>query len=468
MGRVEVLEDDPPQIAQPLCGADAGECPNSCRPGAFRCNADLLEQCAGSGSSWGLVQQCDTPGLCDSVEGVCRPKACEPLQYDCAETGDLVVCNTELTGFMLAQRCEPGALCNATQGQETCGAVICALGDRRCNGAQLEECRSDRMGFAPTGMVCGSAALCREDVPGQARCEPPTCTAGVYVCEARELRLCNENSSGWTVMDRCVTAPLCRAELQLCMTPTCAIGQQRCTGGVLERCKVDQTDYAPVADCGDPALCDIRVMTCLTTPAPPPVTPPVTLPPVTLPPVTLPPVTPPPTVPAPPADVLSGAAYTFADAPEVAALGLNLNNLSVPREWTQVDNTPWRNAAGTTLGPRLVISRDSARFSSRFDIPGVLFAATKVAPISAATRLAEFDLSSQCTRDTSDTYTDALYTGPRQSWINCGTTGARTVVIAAAPRQSPNFVTIVIVTTVAERDVTARQNAWDSFEVTTQ
>jgi hypothetical protein len=133
-----------------------------------------------------------------------------------------------------------------------------------------------------------------------------------------------------------------------------------------------------------------------------------------------------------------------------------------------VDNAPWRNTAGTTLGPRLVISRDSARFSSRFDIPGVLFAATNVAPISAATRLAEFDLSAQCTRDTSDTYTDALYTGPRQNWTNCGTTGARTAVIAAAPRQSPNFVTIVIVTTVAERDVTARQNAWDSFEVTTQ
>lgn len=455
LGGVDVLGDDPPVITQPLCGADAGSCPG-CVPGAFRCSSDVLEQCGPGGSGWALVEQCDTAGLCDPVEGLCRPKVCDVQQYDCSETGDLVVCNAERTGFMLVQRCDSAATCNAVRGQERCGALICELGDRRCNGAQLEECRSDRMGFVPTGMACASAALCREDVPGQARCEARTCTAGQYACDGRALRMCNDDSAGWTVMDRCVTDALCRADLQLCAEPTCTLGQRRCTGGVLEVCKADQTDFELIADCGDPALCDVRVMSCLTTPLPP-VTPPVTPPPVT------PPVTPP----GVPADVLSGPAYTFVDAPEVAALGLNLNNLSVPREWNQVDDSPWRNAAGTTLGPRLVISRDTARFSSRFDIPGVLFAATNVAPLTAATRLAEFDLSAQCTRDTADSYTDALYTGPRQNWTNCGATGARTAVIAAVPRTNPNFVIIVIVTTVADRDVTARQNVWESFEVTT-
>jgi hypothetical protein len=98
----------------------------------------------------------------------------------------------------------------------------------------------------------------------------------------------------------------------------------------------------------------------------------------------------------------------------------------------------------------------------------VLFAATNVAPIGAAARLSELDLSAQCTRDTADTYTDALYTGPRQNWINCGSTGARTAVIAVAPRTNPSFAIIVIVTTVADRDVDARQIIWESFEVTTQ
>lgn len=452
IGSVDVLGDDPPVITRPLCDADAGNC-GSCVPGAFRCSSELLQQCGPTGSGWALVDQCDTAGLCDPIEGVCRPKACEPQQHDCSETGDLVVCNPQLTGFTLVQRCDSAAMCNSTRGQERCGAVICNAGDQRCNGAQLEACRSDRMGFAPTGMACASAALCREDVPGQARCEPRTCTAGQYGCDGRALRLCNEDSAGWTVMDWCVSDALCRADLQVCLPPPCAIGQRRCTGSVLEVCNADQTAFEPVADCGDPALCDIRVMTCLTTPVPPPVTPP---------------VTPPTTVPAPPADVLAGPAYTFVDAPEVAALGLNLNNLSVPREWNQIDGAPWRSAAGATLGPQLLISRDTVRFRSRFDVPGVLFAATNVAPITAAARLAEFDLSALCTRDTADTYTDALYTGPRQNWINCGSTGARTAVIAVAPRTAPSFVIIVIVTTVADRDLDARQNVWDSFEVTTQ
>ncbi len=453
MGGVEVLGDAPPSIALPLCGADAGNCA-SCAPGSFRCSADLLQQCSPGGNGWALVAQCDSAGLCDSIEGLCRPKVCEPQQYECSETGDLVVCNQDQTGFTLVQRCDSAASCNATRGQETCGSIVCNPGDRRCNGAQLEQCRSDRMGFAPTGMVCASATLCREDVPGQARCETQTCTAGQYACEGRALRMCNEDSAGWTLMDRCVSDALCRAGLQMCLPPACTLGQRRCTGSVLEVCKADQTDFEPVADCGDPALCDVRVMTCLTTPVPPvgpPVTPPVT----------------PPGVPAPPADVLSGPAYTFVDAPEAAALGLNLDNLSVPREWNQIDDGPWRNAAGTVLGPRLLISRDTARFSTRFDIPGVSFAATNVAPIDAAARLAEFDLSALCTRDAADSYTDALYSGPRQNWSNCGSTGARTAVIAVTPRQSPSFVIIVIVTTVADRDLTARQNVWDSFEVTT-
>ena len=455
LGDVDVLGDAPPVITQQLCDADAGRCA-SCLPGSFRCSSDLLEHCTPGGNGWALVSQCDTAGLCDPVEGLCRPKACDPQQYDCSETGDLVVCNAAQTGFTLVQRCDSAAMCNATRGQERCGALICNVGDRRCNGAQLEACRSDRTGFAPTGMACASAALCREDVPGQARCEPRTCTAGQYDCDGRVLRLCNEDSAGWTVMDRCVSDALCRADLQLCELPPCAIGQRRCTGGVLEVCKADQTGYEPIADCGDPALCDIRVMTCLTTPVPPPVNPPVT-----------PPVTPP-TGPELPADVLSGPAYTFVDAPEVAALGLSLDSLRVPREWNQVDQAAWRNAAGTILGPQLLISRDTARFRSRFDIPGVMFAATNVAPIDAGARLAEFDLSALCTRDPADTYTDELYSGPRQNWSNCGSTGARTSVIAVTPRTSPTFVIIVIVTTVADRDLDARQAIWESFVVNTQ
>jgi hypothetical protein len=169
-----------------------------------------------------------------------------------------------------------------------------------------------------------------------------------------------------------------------------------------------------------------------------------------------------------PPEVASGPTYTFVAAPRASALGLQLSELSVPREWSQVDTSPWLDVGGAALGPRLAISTDSARFASSFDIPGVLFVATKSPPIEAAARLQQFDLSAHCTKDLADTYNDDLYTGPRQAWINCGTTGARTSVVAAVPKQSPTFVTVVVVSALTQRDDDARQKVWETFLVAAQ
>jgi hypothetical protein len=400
-------------------------------------------------------------GLCDATAGVCQPAACDVREHQCTETGELLVCNADRTDFEHVAQCASLAFCNAVRGQERCEATVCDAGARRCNGAQLEECRQDLMGYSPVLPACTSAALCRTDGPGQAHCEPPTCTAGQYACDGRELRLCNEDSNGWFVMDRCTSAPLCNVLSKRCDPVACQLGEQQCQGSVLRRCNADQTGYAPVVDCLNPQLCDTRVMTCLTMPAPTPSPTPTPTPTPT-------PVPPPTAQPPVPPEVANGAPYTFVDAPKPTALGLQLSQLSVPREWTQVDQTPWRDGSGASLGPRLVISTDSARFVSNFDIPGVLFAATALAPIDAAVRLAQFDLSAHCTKDVADTYTDELYTGPRQAWVKCGAGAARTSVIAATPRQNPRFVTVVIVTALAARDDEARDSAWGSFLVTAQ
>jgi hypothetical protein len=255
--------------------ADSGPCSGaSCVPDQFRCDSSLLELCAPSGKAWGLIEPCVTAGLCDSIAGVCQSPLCDARQYDCSETGDLVVCNSERTGFELVEHCASRAFCNSVRGQEGCERTSCNLGDRRCNGAQLEECRPDRTGYSPVLPGCISAALCKADAPGTAHCEPPTCTAGQYSCDGRELRECNGESSGWNVLDRCISAPLCNASAERCDPVACQLGQQRCRGSVLERCNADQNDFAPVMDCLNPLLCDVRVMTCLTMPAAtPPTTP---------------------------------------------------------------------------------------------------------------------------------------------------------------------------------------------------
>jgi hypothetical protein len=291
LGGVDVVGEDPPlgtrrdvlaEFPAECADGGAGPCLDArCVPEQFRCDGDLLEVCTASGKAWGLIEPCATPALCDSLLGICQAPSCAPRQYDCADTGDLVVCNADRTGFELVEPCASRAFCNSVRGQEGCEPPACEVGDRRCNGAQLEECRPDQMGYGPILPRCISAALCKMDAPGRAHCEPPTCTAGQYSCEGRELRLCNEDSSGWTVMDRCISAPLCNAPSKVCDPAVCELGQQRCTGTLLERCNTDQTGFAPVVNCPLPLFCDVRVMTCITMPPPPPTPTPTPVPPPT-------------------------------------------------------------------------------------------------------------------------------------------------------------------------------------------
>ena len=87
------------------------------------------------------------------------------------------------------------------------------------------------------------------------------------------------------------------------------------------------------------------------------------------------------------------------------------------------------------------------------------------APVTVAGRQAEFDLSTRCTKSTSEPYEDDLYQGTTQTWTNCGVTQATTAVVVALDKDQGRFVTIVAVTTVASRDVEAREEIWNSFEV---
>jgi hypothetical protein len=147
-------------------------------------------------------------------------------------------------------------------------------------------------------------------------------------------------------------------------------------------------------------------------------------------------------------------------------LGLGPLQLSLPAEWADIDERPWLDAAGQTIGPQFVASTDVARFSRNLDLPGVYFAASARLPIDVASTLAlpQFDLSGQCTLEVTEPYADGLYTGTSQTWINCGSTRATNVVVAALP-EDRSFVTVVIVTRLGTRDRDAQESVWSSFEV---
>lgn len=438
--KTEIRPNEPSAIDGGVCAegeAATSGCRVRCRPGTPRCDGNLLEQCNAAGDAWDLTDQCASHELCNVKQKLCLMPACAARQHRCSETGELLICKADLTGFEHKEQCLTPAFCSAVAGREGCDGMACRAGRQRCNGPQIEQCRQDRSGFDKVGQPCASALLCVEGESELARCDPPTCEAGKFSCDGANLMRCADEANQVILIRQCTSAALCQADQQRCAEP-CAVGEQRCTGSALERCNAAQTAFELVVTCAGPALCDPKAPACLTAP-----------------PVVVPPVMPP---------VLGNEPYTFVEAASTAVLGLGPMTLRLPSQWKDVDVRPWTSPAGVTLGPSLIASTDAARFAKSFDIPGVYFAATASAPVNVAARLADFDMSARCTRGTAESYDDGLYFGTTQTWNNCAGTNATNVVVVAMPGDEA-FVTVVIVTMLAPRDDLARNEIWKSFEV---
>lgn len=424
--------------AYPECSdADvaAGTCVVRCEPGRVRCGENLLQRCNEAGNGWVLIDQCASAALCDAEAVLCEPPACGEREHRCTETGERQQCNADRTDFELVERCRSAAFCSAVPGRSQCEGTECRAGRQRCNGPQIEVCREDRSGYDPVGEPCASAVLCVEGAGDVASCTPPTCTPGLFACDGAQLTRCSDDANSFIAINQCATPELCLAAEQRCAEPLCDIGEQRCSDNVLERCNAARNAFAPVETCASASACDPTAPACLTGQ----------------------------TDPLPDPTVLDGPNYTFVDTNSPAVLGLGPMRLRVPTQWTDVDRSAWTNAAGVPIGPRFIASTDAARFARNFDIPGVYFAATAEAPVEVAARLREFDLSTRCTADDNQTYEDELYRGRVETWTNCGVTNATTSVVVALDKETESFVTVVIVTILAQRDQTARREIWDSF-----
>jgi hypothetical protein len=412
-----------------------GSCVVRCAPGMVRCNTNLLQRCNIQGNAWTLLNQCASATLCDATEARCTPPPCAAEEHRCTEDGELQICRADRSGFELRERCRSAAYCITEPSRQRCAETECRAGRQRCNGAQIEECRADRTGFDPVGAPCASAALCVEGDAEFPRCETAACVPGQFSCSGRQLSRCADDGQSQLAINECATPELCLPAEQRCEEPLCEVGAQRCTGSVLERCNDARNGFAPVETCSSPAACNPTAAQCTSVLSPPD------------------------------PSVLDGDDYSFVDDSSPAVLGLGPLRLTLPNEWSSVDEAAWSNAAGTVIGPRIIASSDAARFAANFDIPGVYFAATAQAPLDIAARQAEFDLTGRCTKGGSNLYEDELYAGTVQTWTNCGTTNGTTSIVVAAPKESTGFVAVVIVTMLAERDEEAREEIWDSFVV---
>lgn len=130
-------------------------------------------------------------------------------------------------------------------------ARICEQGDFRCSGADVELCL-DGVSWIPW-QTCGSPRLCQSEPAG--RCIPALCAPGQQRCVEGNLQRCDEELTGWSDVEACVTAAHCDPRQSQCLSAPCAPGQQRCNGDQLEACADDQLGWVGLEQCASAALC---------------------------------------------------------------------------------------------------------------------------------------------------------------------------------------------------------------------
>lgn len=114
--------------------------------------------------------------------------------------------------------CAAGFLCAASRCALPANLGGCEPGAKRCNGADVEACRADALGWdtlqtCPTG--CSAAA-----------CRPLVCTPGELRCSGDASEACAPAGDAWALVQVCATH--CNPETGRCRSPACAPFSARC------------------------------------------------------------------------------------------------------------------------------------------------------------------------------------------------------------------------------------------------
>ncbi|MEO8920115.1 MAG: hypothetical protein ABI488_22035 [Polyangiaceae bacterium] len=282
--------------AENLCsGSSCGACPTDgaldCSSGAKlrECHAGVwqeLDTCASAAVCTATIAQAMSMG--ESWDRKCVVPGCSPPGgYDCQDA-TLRRCRLDQSAWDTVDTCVSVALCAATVAQASgsvaapdggiqadagseanAGAIIdaCKVGCPApnaffCDGATLEQCSADQVGYE-TLMVCA----------GNTECDPTAgvcgelCTPGHYQCNAASLRKCGSDGH-WKDESTCETPELCNVDADgthgQCLVSPCGSDAFRCTGAALEKCKADRTGYQAADTCASAALCDAKSQRCIT------------------------------------------------------------------------------------------------------------------------------------------------------------------------------------------------------------
>jgi hypothetical protein len=194
------------------------------------------------------VETCASGALCDEASGECLPAACEIGERRC-NVASLERCKTDLSDFEALDECKSPALCD--RDQDECLPPACDAGKYRCTGAVLETCSEDRTRFTEV-KDCGTTNLC-DAVNGKC---VAVCSPNVYECSEASLLRCESSGQAIKVEATCATAALCNKTAGRCDPPVCAVNEYKCVGAELRICNASRTAFQPSMTCATAALCN--------------------------------------------------------------------------------------------------------------------------------------------------------------------------------------------------------------------
>lgn len=132
--------------------------------------------------------------------------------------------------------------------------------------------------------------------------------------------------------------------------------------------------------------------------------------------------------------------------------------LDVPATWNDIDGTPIAD-----YGPSIYAAPNLDSFLNTFDTPGVIVEATGIeGPPDLDGVLDENDFSGACTYIGRSPYTDPLYTGVLDEYVDCGGL-ATSVYVVAVTDDAQTLVARVLIQAVEPRDLDAADQIFATF-----
>jgi serine protease Do len=140
--------------------------------------------------------------------------------------------------------------------------------------------------------------------------------------------------------------------------------------------------------------------------------------------------------------------------------------MEVPAEWSQVDGSNWVDSeSGEVLGGALTASTDLEGWRNSYDIPGVqMLASTQLANSNMGELLDTFNFSEGCTYDSRTDYSDPVFTGQYDLYVNCTGVGSSLIVLAAEPADR-SYAVVIIAQLITSADFDALDQVLNTFNV---